>query len=110
VSITSDRFGERIQAHRGHTTGFNYFRLILALSVVLWHSATVTIGANAVELARQELARQRFSYPERAQLFDDGGEPLTVPVRLKGIRIERSRQFGDVYLGLALSRGIGLEE
>jgi hypothetical protein len=22
---------------------------------------------------------------------------LTVPVRLKGIRIERSRQFGDVY-------------
>jgi transposase len=32
-----------------------------------------------------------------------------VPVRLKGIAIERSRQFGDVYLALALWRGIGLE-
>ncbi len=33
-----------------------------------------------------------------------------MPVRLKGIRIERSRQFGDVYLALALWRGVGLEE
>jgi transposase len=34
---------------------------------------------------------------------------LTVTVRLKGVRIERSRQFGDVYLALALWRGTGLE-
>ena len=33
-----------------------------------------------------------------------------MPVRLKGIRIERSRQFGDVYLALALWRGVGLAE
>jgi hypothetical protein len=31
-----------------------------------------------------------------------------VPVRLKGIRTERPRQFGDVYLALALWRGTGL--
>ena len=31
-------------------------------------------------------------------------------MRLKGVRIERSRQFGDVYLALALWRGVGLEE
>ncbi len=31
-----------------------------------------------------------------------------MPVRLKGTRIERSRQFGDVYLALALWRGTGL--
>ena len=42
--------------------------------------------------------------------FDDGSAQLTVPVRLKSIRIERSRQFGDVYLALALWRGTGLEE
>jgi hypothetical protein len=48
------------------------------------------------------LARQLISAPEQAQLFKDGSEDLTVPVRLKGIRIERSRQFGDVYLALAL--------
>src|SRR3979411_2586033 len=55
------------------------------------------------------LARRLIGTPERAQLFDDGSEQLTVPVRLKGIRIERPRQFGDVYLALALWRGTGLE-
>ena len=56
------------------------------------------------------LARRLIGTPEQAQLFKDGSDDLTVPVRLKGIRIERSRQFGDVYLALALWRGMGLEE
>jgi len=55
------------------------------------------------------LARHLIGAPEQAELFDDGSEHVTVPVRLKGIAIERSRQFGDVYLALALWRGIGLE-
>src|SRR5262249_26009043 len=55
-------------------------------------------------------ARQLIGTPEQAQLFKDGSDDLTVPVRLKAIRIERSRQFGDVYLALALWRGTGLEE
>ncbi|MGH8700630.1 MAG: IS1634 family transposase [Burkholderiales bacterium] len=59
------------------------------------------IGARA-------LARQLIGAPEQGQLFDDGSRDVTVPVRLKGIRIERSRQFGDVYLALALWRGTGL--
>ena len=56
------------------------------------------------------LARRLIGSPEQTALFDDGSAQLTVPVRLKGIRIERSRQFGDVYLALALWRGTGLEE
>src|SRR6266852_2372805 len=56
------------------------------------------------------LARRLIGAPEQTQLFDDGSQHLTVPVRLKGIRVERSRQFGDVYLALALWRGTGLEE
>src|SRR5436190_2757736 len=56
------------------------------------------------------LARRLIGAPEQTALFGDGSEHLTVPVRLKGIRIERSRQFGDVYLALALWRGMGLEE
>jgi hypothetical protein len=32
---------------------------------------------------------------------------LTAPVRLKSVRIERSRQFGELYLALALWRGVG---
>jgi transposase len=55
------------------------------------------------------LAQRLIGAPERADLFNDGSQHLTVPVRLKGVRIERSRQFGDVYLALALWRGIGLE-
>jgi transposase len=56
------------------------------------------------------LARHLIGAPEQAALFDDGSRDVTVPVRLKGIRIERSRQFGDVYLALALWRGVGLAE
>jgi hypothetical protein len=56
------------------------------------------------------LARRLIGTPEQARLFNDGSEGLTVPVRLKGLRIERSRQFGDVYLALALWRGTGLED
>jgi transposase len=56
------------------------------------------------------LARHLIGAPEQAQLFDDGTVGETVAVRLKGIGIERSRQFGDVYLALALWRGIGLED
>src|SRR5262245_28100259 len=56
------------------------------------------------------LARHLVGTPEEAPLFDDGSRDVAVPVRLKGIRIERSRQFGDVYLALALWRGLGLED
>jgi transposase len=56
------------------------------------------------------LARRLIGAPEQAPLFDDGSGHLTVPVCLKGIRIERSRRFGDVYLALALWRGTGLSD
>jgi transposase len=61
-------------------------------------------------LEARALARHLIGEPEQARLFDDGSGQLTVPVRLKGIRVERSRQFGDVYLALALWRGTGLAE
>jgi transposase len=61
-------------------------------------------------LQARAAARHLIGAPEQAQLFDDGSRDVTVPVRLKGIRIERSRQFGDVYLALALWRGVGLEQ
>jgi transposase len=56
------------------------------------------------------LARHLIGSPEQAQLFDDDSAHVPVAVRLKGIRVERSRRFGDVYLALALWRGMGLEE
>jgi transposase len=73
---------------------------------------TVTHLGELDEHGRVEaraLARHLVGAPEEAQLFDDGSRDVAVPVRLKGIRIERSRRFGDVYLALALWRGMGLE-
>src|SRR5271166_4250336 len=61
-------------------------------------------------VAARALARRLIGAPEQAELFKDDSEDVAVPVRLKGIRIERSRQFGDVYLALALWRGTGLEQ
>lgn len=61
-------------------------------------------------LQARALARHLIGAPEQARLFDDGSEHLRAQVRLKSIRIERSRQFGDVYLALALWRGTGLSE
>src|SRR5262245_35829745 len=56
------------------------------------------------------LARHLIGAPDQTPLFDDGSRDVAVPVRLKGIRIERSRQFGAVYVALALWRGVGLEQ
>lgn len=61
-------------------------------------------------LQARALARHLIGDPEQAGLFDDGKQHMTAPVRLKGVRVERSRQFGDVYLALALWRGTGLAE
>jgi transposase len=55
------------------------------------------------------LARRLIGVPEEAPLFNDDSRHLSAPVRLRGVCIERSRQFGDVYLALALWRGVGLE-
>ncbi|MBI2741640.1 MAG: IS1634 family transposase [Rhodospirillales bacterium] len=61
-------------------------------------------------LQARALARRLIGEPEQAELFDDGKQHLTVPVRLKGVRVERSRRFGDVYLALALWQGTGLAD
>src|SRR5882757_1697573 len=65
---------------------------------------------EAGRIEARALARHLIGAPDQAQLFDDGSRDVAVPVRLKGIRIERSRQFGDVYLALALWRGMGLDD
>ena len=43
---------------------------------------------------------------------DPGGDPVpeTVSVKLRGVRVEESRDFGDVFLALHLWRMLGLNE
>lgn len=48
---------------------------------------------------------------EQTKLFEDdcpSSEP--VPVKLDGVRAERGRRFGDVWLGLTLWKALGLDE
>jgi transposase len=61
-------------------------------------------------LQARALARRLIGTPEQAALFDDGTDQRSVSIRLKGVRVERSLQFGDVYLALALWRGVGLDD
>jgi transposase len=74
---------------------------------------TVAQLGEVDELGRiqaRALARHLIGTPEQAELFNDGSEQLSVAVRIKGVRVERSLRFGDVYLALALWRGTGLEQ
>jgi hypothetical protein len=65
---------------------------------------------EAGRLRARALARGLIGAPEQADLFDDGNSEQTVAVRLKGVRVENSRQFGAVYLALALWRACRLDE
>jgi hypothetical protein len=67
-----------------------------SVSVVASFQHTVAHLGELDEQGRVEaraLARRLIGTPEEAQLFSDGSEQLTVPVRLKGIRVERSPLF-----------------
>jgi transposase len=65
---------------------------------------------EAGRLRARALARALIGEPEQADLFDDGTHDQTVGVRLKGVRVENGRQFGNVYLALALWRACRLDE
>jgi hypothetical protein len=65
---------------------------------------------EAGRLRARALARALIGEPEQADLFDDGTRDQTIGVRLKGVRIENGRAFGNVYLALALWRACRLDE
>ncbi|MBI4248495.1 MAG: IS1634 family transposase [Elusimicrobia bacterium] len=53
-------------------------------------------------LRASELARRLGGHAERPGLFDPPLEKEVVQVRLNGVKLERVRQFGDVWLGCKL--------
>jgi len=57
----------------------------------------------------RELARRVTGRGQQQELFEERPTEETVPVRLDRVRIERTRSFGDVYLGWTLWRGLGLD-
>jgi len=65
---------------------------------------------EAGRLRARAFARALIGEPEHADLFDDGTRDQTIGVRLKGVRVENGRYFGNVYLALALWRACRLDE
>ena len=58
----------------------------------------------------QALARQITGRSEQCDLFEaPAGAPSSARVRLDGIRVERGRCFGDVWLGLRLWQALRLD-
>ena len=56
------------------------------------------------------LARQITGRGDQRELFEEaGGEDAVVAVRLKQLRLERGRAFGDVWLGWTLWRALRLD-
>jgi len=56
------------------------------------------------------LARQMTGRAEQMELFEPHLEPQVIPIHLDRIRLERSRNFAQVYLAWSLWRGLGLDE
>ena len=56
------------------------------------------------------LARAIIGDREQSDLFEPGDVEAAIPVRLKRIRLERGRTFGDVWLGWMLWRALRLDE
>jgi transposase len=59
--------------------------------------------------ARQLAQRMTGRAAEQRELFEPSAEAETVAIRLDQVRLERSRSFGEVYLGWTLWRGLELD-
>src|SRR5213594_4299062 len=106
--------------HLRHTTRrkdgkvHRYWRLVRSVRVgrkVIQQTVAHLGELDAEGRARAKaLARAINGDREQPELFvaDDGDE--AIPVRLKRIRLERGRTFGDVWLGWTLWRALRLDE
>lgn len=68
-----------------------------------------SLSAKGVSRA-QDLTRQLGMKPDQPGLFDPPLSEEIVPIRIKGVGLERARQFGNVYLGMKLWQMAGLDE
>jgi transposase len=96
---------------RAHT----YWRLVRSVRCgrKVWQETVAQLGELDGEgRARARLLAQQITgRADQPELFEEtaSGEQA-VAVRLKGIRVERTRCFGNVWLGSTLWRALGLEE
>jgi transposase len=61
-------------------------------------------------LAARVLAERLVGVERRPGLFDDDIESEPIPLDLRGLRLERGRRFGDVWLAWRLWQAVGLDQ
>ncbi len=91
-----------------------YWRLVRSVRVgrtVVQQTVAQLGELDAAGRARAKaLARAMTGEREQPDLFTSDDVDETIPVRLKRIRLERGRAFGDVWLGWTLWRALRLDE
>ena len=91
-----------------------YWRLVRSVRVgrkVVQQTVAQLGELDAAGRARaQALARAITGERAQPDLFTPDDVEATIPVRLKRIRLERGRAFGDVWLGWTLWRALRLDE
>jgi len=90
-----------------------YWRLVRSVRVgrkVVQQTVAHLGELDAAGRARaRALARAIMGDYAQPDLFDPAEPDATIPVRLKGIRLDRGRTFGDVWLGWTLWRALRLD-
>jgi transposase len=90
-----------------------YWRLVRSVRVgrkVVQQTVAHLGELDAAGRARaRALARAIMGDHAQPDLFDPAEPDATIPVRLKGIRLDRGRTFGDVWLGWTLWRALRLD-
>src|SRR5262245_38636971 len=73
---------------------------------------TVAISVNSTRRAARarSLAPRITGNPEQPDPFLDNESDDMIPIRLRRLRLERGRTFGDVWLGWTLWRALQLDE
>lgn len=61
-------------------------------------------------LAARSLAEQIVGVERQPGLFDDDTPAEPIPLNLRGLRLERGRRFGDVWLAWRLWQALGLDQ
>src|SRR3989449_8763139 len=91
-----------------------YWRLVRSVRVgrkVIQQTVAHLGELDAEGRARAKaLARAITGNREQPDLFEPTDADETIPVRLKRIRLDRGRTFGDVWLGWTLWRALRLDE
>lgn len=90
----SYRLGDRLAATAGRPSGFDYMRVVLALSIIVWHSVLICYGPDEDTMSRRILAPVAILV---VPMF------FSVSGFLVAGSMERSRTLG-MFLGLRVLR------